>query len=133
MVCRPQGRGLRRDTSQIGCDLVCVVWKLGPMLAKETSQLFNAIRQLFVFCECGTAAGVRSNFIFENGLGKAQPNDTRVAWCAGENREFDGDCLPHALRVELAFQRQAPWRPPVSVKGTRTEGDFSLTQARDVN
>ena len=48
MVCLAQGRGLRRDTSQIGCDVACVFWKLVPLPAKETSQLFNAIRQLFV-------------------------------------------------------------------------------------
>ena len=33
----------------------------------------------------------------------------------------------------LTFLRQTPWRPPVFVKGTRTEGDFSLAQARGVN
>ena len=31
MVCRAQRRGLRRDTSQIGCDLACVFWKLVPL------------------------------------------------------------------------------------------------------
>ena len=56
MVCRAQGRGVRRDTSQIGCDLACVFWKLVPLPAKETSQLFNAIRQLSVPCECGALA-----------------------------------------------------------------------------
>ena len=56
MVGRAQGRGLRRDTSQIGCDLACVLWKLVPLLVKETSQLFNAIRQVFVLCECGALA-----------------------------------------------------------------------------
>jgi hypothetical protein len=56
MVCRAQRRGIRRDTSQIGCDLACVFWKLVPLPAKETSQIFNAIRQLFVLCECGALA-----------------------------------------------------------------------------
>ena len=56
MVCRAQGRGLRRNTSQIGCDLACVLWNLVALPAKETSQLFNAIRQLFVPCECGALA-----------------------------------------------------------------------------
>ncbi len=56
MICRAQGRGLRRDTSQIGGDLAYVLWKLEPLPAKETSQFFKAIRQLFVPCECGALA-----------------------------------------------------------------------------
>ncbi len=56
MVCRAQGRGLRRDTSQIGCDLASVFGKLVPLPGKETSQLFNAIRQLFVPRERGALA-----------------------------------------------------------------------------
>ena len=56
MVCRAQGRGLRRDTSQIGYDLPCVLWKLVPLPAKETSHFFSAIRQLSVPCEWGALA-----------------------------------------------------------------------------
>ena len=56
MVCRAQGRGLRRDTSQISCDLACVLWKLVLLPAKETSHFLNAIRQLFVPCEWGALA-----------------------------------------------------------------------------
>lgn len=106
MVWCAQGRGLRRNTAQIGCDLACVLWELVPLPAKETSQLFNAIRKLLVPCECGApaAACMRSNLIFENGLGKAQPDDPRFARRAAENREFDGDCFLHALRIALAFQ-----------------------------
>ena len=53
MVCRAQGRRLRRDNSQIGCDLARVAGKLAPLRVKETSQLFNAIRELFVLGERG--------------------------------------------------------------------------------